>query len=97
MDNFQLFRKKSFNIVFFIQFQEDQSDRIENSKNIRECFLSYSRTYHRLFMEGDEISVTQYFMRPSEFDETAESVQKEHHKYLFKVPDSDDYVVSTTT
>ncbi|VDN52047.1 unnamed protein product [Dracunculus medinensis] len=76
---------------------EDQSDRIENSKNIRECFLSYSRTYHRLFMEGDEISVTQYFMRPSEFDETAESVQKEHHKYLFKVPDSDDYVVSTTT
>ncbi|MCP9258530.1 hypothetical protein DINM_001561 [Dirofilaria immitis] len=45
-----------------IGISEEQSERMENTKMVsRECFLSFSRTYHRLYMEGDGITVVQFY------------------------------------
>ncbi|VDP23461.1 unnamed protein product, partial [Onchocerca flexuosa] len=75
---------------------EEQSERMENTKMVsRECFLSFSRTYHRLYMEGDKITVVQFLPRSEESQETAEVAKRREYKYQFQIPESPEYILCT--
>uniref|UniRef100_A0A0M3HHR4 Uncharacterized protein n=1 Tax=Ascaris lumbricoides TaxID=6252 RepID=A0A0M3HHR4_ASCLU len=70
---------------------------MENLKLVsRECFLSFSRIYHRLYLDGDVITVVQFLPRVDQ-EQSSEVTEKHNYKYLFQVPDSDEYITSTTT
>lgn len=61
----------------------------------RECFLSFSRTYHRLYMEGDRITVVQFLPRSEESQETPEVAKRREYKYQFQIPESRQYTLCT--
>lgn len=70
---------------------------MENLKLVsRECFLSFSRIYHRLYMEGDGITVVQFLPRFGDFEETEEAAKRREYTYLFQIPDNPEYTVSST-
>ncbi|VDM39785.1 unnamed protein product [Toxocara canis] len=94
---FQIVLLKKKMIHAAIGINEDQSERMENLKLVsRECFLSFSRIYHRLFLDGDVITVVQFLPRADQ-EESPEATEKRNYKYLFQVPDSYEYTISTTT
>uniref|UniRef100_A0A0M3IKC3 DEP domain-containing protein n=1 Tax=Ascaris lumbricoides TaxID=6252 RepID=A0A0M3IKC3_ASCLU len=94
---FQIVLLKKKMIHAAIGINEDQSERIENLKLVsRECFLSFSRIYHRLYLDGDVITVVQFLPRVDQ-EQSSEVTEKHNYKYLFQVPDSDEYITSTTT
>ncbi|VDK86974.1 unnamed protein product, partial [Onchocerca ochengi] len=79
-----------------IGISEEQSARMENTKMVsRECFLSFSRTYHRLYMEGDRITVVQFLPRSEESQETPEVAKRREYKYQFQIPESRQYTLCT--
>lgn len=70
---------------------------MENLKLVsRECFLSFSRIYHRIYMEGDVITVVQYLPRFGDNEETAEASKRRDYKYFFQIPDNPEYTESKT-
>uniref|UniRef100_F1KRP7 DEP domain-containing protein 5 n=1 Tax=Ascaris suum TaxID=6253 RepID=F1KRP7_ASCSU len=94
---FQIVLLKKKMIHAAIGINEDQSERMENLKLVsRECFLSFSRIYHRLYLDGDVITVVQFLPRVDQ-EQSSEVTEKHNYKYLFQVPDSDEYITSTTT
>uniref|UniRef100_A0A914WR81 GPN-loop GTPase 3 n=1 Tax=Plectus sambesii TaxID=2011161 RepID=A0A914WR81_9BILA len=56
----------------------------------RECSLSLNKIYHRLCLVGNTIFITQFLPRKPE------SSVPFHYRYQLRVPDSSDYIVSTT-
>ncbi|VDD85993.1 unnamed protein product [Enterobius vermicularis] len=57
----------------------------------RECFLSFSSTYHHLYLEGDIITVAQYTPKTAQFDEQSPDLERRTYDYCFQVPDINDY------
>ncbi|VDK51723.1 unnamed protein product [Anisakis simplex] len=94
---FQIVLLKKKMIHAAIGINEDQSERMESLKLVsRECFLSFSRIYHRLFLSGDVITVVQFLPRIDR-NELQEMSEKRNYRYLFQVPDSKEYIQSKTT
>lgn len=56
----------------------------------RECSLLLSKVYHRLCLVGNTIYITQFMPRQPD------SNKEFPYRYLFQVPDSDHYTVSST-
>ncbi|CAG9530229.1 unnamed protein product [Cercopithifilaria johnstoni] len=59
----------------------------------RECFLSFNRIYHRLYMVNDKITVSQFSPRLEEPQETPEAAKRREYRYLFQTPDSPQYTL----
>ncbi|VDN05128.1 unnamed protein product [Thelazia callipaeda] len=90
-----LLRKKVMHAA--IGISEEQSERMENTKLVsRECFLSFGRIYHRLYMEGDGITVIQFLPRLGEFKETPELAKRREYTYMLQVPDNSYYEPCST-
>ncbi|KAM3724635.1 GATOR complex protein [Dirofilaria immitis] len=80
-----------------IGISEEQSERMENTKMVsRECFLSFSRTYHRLYMEGDGITVVQFLPRSEESQESLEVAKRREYTYQLQIPHSPQYILCST-
>uniref|UniRef100_A0A915PX49 DEPDC5 protein C-terminal domain-containing protein n=1 Tax=Setaria digitata TaxID=48799 RepID=A0A915PX49_9BILA len=97
--------QRGFQVVFLnkkilhaaIGISEEQSERMENAKMVsRECFLSFSRIYHRLYMEGDGITIVQFSPRFTEPEETSEVAKRREYTYLFQVPDTPQFTLCST-
>lgn len=64
-----------------------------NNTVFRECFLSFNRMYHHLYMVNDGITVIQFSPRLEEPYEISEAAERGEYTYLFQIPDSSQYTL----
>uniref|UniRef100_A0A1I7VY37 DEP domain-containing protein n=1 Tax=Loa loa TaxID=7209 RepID=A0A1I7VY37_LOALO len=77
-----------------ITVSEVHLERMKDEKMVsRECFLSFNRIYHRLYMGDDGITVTEFSPRLEESHETPEIAKRREYTYLFQIPDNFEYTL----